>query len=73
MQNWLVVRQVVKCSTAVVIQHQGSEISLVSKDDCEDLKTFLPFYLVGIMKEFVNWHLGSRDLTKYHSQYGKEH
>ena len=32
---------------------------------------FSAFYLVQIMVECVNWHLGSRDLAKYHSQYGK--
>ena len=63
MQNWLVVR----CGAAVMLHHQGSEISLVSKDDLMDLKKYSAFYLVGIMKELVNWHLGSKDLTKYHS------
>ena len=29
------------------------------------------FYLVRIMMECINWHLGSRDLAKYHSRYGK--
>ena len=57
MQNWLVVRY----GIAVIIQHQGSKISLVSKDDMADLKKFPVFYLVGITKEFVNWHLESRE------------
>ena len=31
------------------------------------VEKFSAFYLVGIAKEFVNGHLGSRDLPKYHS------
>ena len=40
MQNWLVVW----CSVAVMIQHQGSEISPVSKNDWVDLNNFLPLF-----------------------------
>ena len=34
---------------------------------------FSAFYLVGIVKEFVNWCLGGRDLLQYHSYYGEGH
>ena len=39
MQNWLVVM----CGVAAMVQHQGSETSLVSKDDWAEVKNYLPF------------------------------
>ena len=39
MQNWLEVR----CGIAGMVWHQGTETSLVSKDDWAELKNFLPF------------------------------
>ena len=50
----VVVRWAVKYSLTALVWHHGSGISLVSKDDWAD-------------KECINWHLGSRDLAKYHS------
>ena len=39
----------------------------MSKDDWAEMKKNSAFYLVGIMKEFVNGCLGYRDLPKFHS------